>query len=270
MKNILIPYDFSGNSENTLTYGIQLAKEFSANISLLNVIPYPVVTPEIGMPAFSYQEMMRDDLTELQALSVKIKKSEPSIGTINCFCEMGDVTEAIGTHCKRHPVDFVVMGIYHHGNKLMQALMGSNAIDAAHTIKCTVIVVPPGITYKKPTTIAFAQSQDELKNTSVEKAKSISALFNAELQLIHVVNEHHHFTPAEVNTESVGAHQPHKLFVVTDKKVSEGVLGMLDNRLIDMIMIEPQEHNVFYKLFHESVSKEIAFASPVPVVLIHG
>jgi len=270
MKKILIPYDFSGNAENTLAYGIQLAKELSADISLFNVIPYPVVTPEIGMPAFSYKEMMHDDLTELQARALKIKKSESSIGTIECFCEMGDITEAIKTHCIQHPVDFVVMGIYHHGNKLMQALMGSNAVDAAHKLKSTVIIVPPDTKYKKPAIIAFAKEQNESGGKAIEKAKTIAHAFGAELQLIHVVEEHHHFTPAEVHADGASPGEPHKLFIVTDKKVSEGLLGMLDNELIDMIMIEPQEHNVFYKFFHESVSKEVAFASPVPVLLIHS
>lgn len=275
MKKILIPHDFSDNSENTLQYGIELAKELSADIILLHVTPYPVVTPETGLPAFSYKDMQRENLNELNKLGEKIKTGHTFPGKIESFSDMGDITESIVQYCKEHPIEFVVMGIYQHGNKLMKALIGSNAVETSHKTKCTVIVVPPGTTYKRPHTVALASDKDiQNQDTSLQKAKEITALFNAELQILHVVPENHHFAPSEVVIdnffEKKEERPPHKLFIITEKKVSEGLLGMLDNKLIDMILIEPKEHNLFYKLFHESVSKELVFASPVPVVLIHS
>lgn len=276
MKKILVPYDFSEYSENTLSYGVGLAKELSSELILLNITPFPVITPETGLPAFSYREVMLDTTKELRKVADKIRKEEPLIRHIDCVTEMGDVTETIVEFCKKYSIELVVMGIYQHGSKLMKVLLGSNAVEAAHKIKCPVVIVPPGISYTRPKNIALAsdKTQAGTENSALQKAKDLSRLFAAELQVLHVVSEKHHFAPGELVMnnffEQKEEHQAHKLFIITEKKVSEGLLGMLDNHLIDMILIEPKEHNIFYKLFHESVSKEVAFASPVPVVLIHS
>ncbi len=275
MKKIVIPYNFSENSENHLNYGTSLAKELSTGIVLLNVIPYPVVTPEIGLPAFSYQDLKEDNLKELQTIAGRIKKDNSSIQHVECVTDMGDISESIVEYCNNNAVEFVVMGISQHDNKVMKTLMGSNAVETSHKTKCTVIVVPPNTPYKTPRVLAFAsENNSDAVNPSFEKAKSFSTLFGAELQVLHVVNKEHHFGPGEViadnHFEQTSGHAPHKLVIISEKKVSESLLGMLDNKLIDMILVEPKEHTLFYKLFHESVSTEIAFASPVPVVFIHG
>lgn len=274
MKKILVPYDFSESSDSALNYALGIAEELTAELILLNILPYPVVTPETGLPAFSYQEMLSDNARELNKVVEKVRKQHTRVGAIKCLTEMGDVTENIVDYCKNHPIEFVVMGIYQHGNRLMKSLMGSNAVATAHKTKCTVIIIPPKASYKKPAIMALASDPGSGPNTLIQKAKKIADLFDAELQLLHVIPNDHHFSPAEIVRDTIlerpAAKQPHEMFIITEKKVSEGLLSMLDNKLVDMILVEPKEHSLFYRLFHESVSKEIAFASPVPVALIHS
>lgn len=274
MKQILIPYDFSESADAVLHYGAGLAETIQADIVLLHVMPFPVVTPETGLPAFSYQDMRADSLRELQQVADKLKISMPGIDQIECCIDMGEVTESIVEYCKKHPVEGVVMGIHQHGNKFMKALMGSNAVETAHKIACTVIVVPPGVNFKKPRMIAMAKEPDQPSSPSVQRARAFCDALHAELELIEVVPEKQHVTPGEVVINDyfgrAAQREPHKMVLVTDKKVSEGLLSLLNNELIDMIILEPKHHGLFYKLFHESISKEVAFASPVPVVLIHS
>ena len=276
MKKILIPYDFTENSETPLNYGISLAKELQSEIVLLNVISYPLVTPEVGMPAFSYKEVIADSLKELHKVADKISQTQSGLPKIECFAEMGDITHTLVEYCEKHAVEFIVMGISHQDNKLLKVLMGSNAVETSHKTKCTVIVVPHNFTYKKPKAIALASDHSDVNvsDPSLEKAKAITSMFGAELEILQVVGEKHHFAPSEfvVNHFFENKHekQPHKLVIVTEKKVSEGILEMLKNNMIDMMIVEPKEHSAIYNLFHESVSKEVAFASPVPVVLMHS
>lgn len=275
MKKIIIPYDFTENSETPLNYGISLAKELQSELVLLHVISYPLVTPEVGLPAFSYKDVIADSLKELRKLADKIAQSHSGLPKIECFAEMGDITQTLVEYCEKHAIEFIVMGISHQDNKLMEVLMGSNAVETSHKTKCSVIVVPHNFVYKKPKAIALASDHSDVNvpDPSLEKAKAITSLFDAELEVLQVVGEKHHFAPGEfvVNHffENKQEKQPHKVVIVTEKKVSEGILGMLDNNMIDMMIVEPKEHSVIYNLFHESVSKEVAFASPVPVVLMH-
>lgn len=273
MKQVLIPYDFSESADQVLHYGVALAQTLQADIVLLHVMPFPVVTPETGLPAFSYQDMREDSLKELQLVVQKLKQKEPQLGRIDYHTDMGDVSESIVEYCKKYPIDCVVMGIHHHESKFMQSMMGSNAVDTAHKISCTVVIVPPGVSFRQPKMIAMA-SEPERFSQALQKAEQFSSALQAQLQVIQVVPEHQHVAPGDVVMNDyfgrAAQKQPPKMVLVTDKKVSEGLLSMLNNELIDMIVLEPKQHGLFYKLFHESVSKEVAFSSPVPVVLIHS
>jgi nucleotide-binding universal stress UspA family protein len=275
MKKILIPHDFTESSENALEYAISLAKDLSGSLILMHVSAYPVVSPEIGLSAYTFQDARGDSLKALNELAEKIKKREPLL-QVECSSVIGDATTEVVGYTAEHPVDFIVMGIGGHGNKFLKNIIGSVSVSVSKKTTDTVIIVPPGVTYKKPKSMALAYHYDE--NTDhdpyIEKAKRISSLFNADLQILHVVPEGHHFAPTEVVIDNYTEHKlensPHRLFIITEKKVSQGLLGMLENKLIDMILVAPKEHNFIYKLFHESITSEIAFFSPVPVMTIHA
>lgn len=275
MKKILVPYDFSESAENTLNYAIGLARDLSASLILMHVTAYPVVSPEVGLSAYTYQDAQEDSLKELKKIVEKIKNEQPFLTKVDYLSEIGDITHEVVSYCKEHLVDFIVMGISGHGNKFMKNVIGSNAVSVSKKVENTAIIVPPKTVYKKPVSIAYAcdYTEDNAYDPFLEKAKQTAALFNANLQLLHVVPEGHHFAPTEVVIDNYTEHKlensPHRLFIITEKKISQGLLGMLENKLIDMILIAPKKHSVFYKLFHESITKEIAFFSPVPVVTIH-
>jgi nucleotide-binding universal stress UspA family protein len=223
MKKILIPYDFSDQSENILNYGLSLAKDIKAEIQLLHISPFPVVTPEAGIPAFSYQDIVTDSRKELDRIAGSVSRDHPGL-QVTCFAEMGDVSATITEFCEKHPVDFVVMGISQHGNKLMQLLMGSNAVETALNVKSTVIIVPPGVTYKTPKHCAFASDKSDASSASpsLEKATKISGLFGAELQMLHVVSDNHQVAPGELvlNNYFERRSEDHlrKLFIITEKR----------------------------------------------------
>src|SRR5687767_15081297 len=125
MKKILVPYDFTESAESALQYALGLGKEFKSEFLLLTVNGYPVMTPEVGLSAFTFQDAVDDSLKELQKVKEKLG---PAAASTKTFSVLGNVSDEINKLCKSEKVDLVVMGISGHGNKLIKSLAGSSAV----------------------------------------------------------------------------------------------------------------------------------------------
>ncbi len=274
MKKILVPYDFSESSETALAYARELARTFNGELILLCVNHYPVMSPEVGLSAFTYQDAREDSLKALETVASKIKNGNDLL--VQTYSEMGDVSDQINSMCEKQKVDLVVMGISGHGNKFIKTLAGSSAIAVSKGTRFPVLIVPPGVMFKKPGRIAYAcnYGDDVAHPATLNKVKDFCKLFEADLHLIHIVPENHPVKHTEVVIENYLEHKleesVHRTFIVTEKKASESLIGMLKSNLVDLIVIEPKKHNFFENLFHHSVTTELVFHSPVPVLTIHG
>lgn len=276
MNKILIPCDFSETSENALTYGIEMAKYFSASIILLHVTQIPVMNSEFGLSAYSLTDATEENLKNLQEKAELIKKNHPLVANVECFAELGNPADIIIDYNKKWFVDLTIMGISGHGNKLMKNIFGSTAIAVSRKIEMPLIIVPPGAKYKKIQNVAYACDYDKgiESNSALVQVKYINTLLGANLNILHVIPEGHDLDndEAEVDTyvEQKLINSTHKTFVLTDNNVTDGLLYYIKNHDIDMIIMEPKKHSFFHNVFYPSITNEVAFNSPVPVLTIHG
>lgn len=276
MNKILIPCDFSETSENALAYGIEMAKYFSAGIVLLHVTQIPVMNSEFGLSAYSLTDASEESLKTLKEKAEIIKKTEPLISNVECYAEVGNPTDIIIDFTKKWFVDLTVMGISGHGNKLMKNIFGSTAVAVSRKIEMPLLIIPPEAKYKKLQNIAYACDYDKAieDNSTLIQVKYMTTLLGATLNILHVIPEGHELDEdeSEVDTyvEQKLINSAHKTFVLTDNNITEGLLYYIKNHDIDMIMIEPKHHNFFHNVFYPSITNEVAFNSPVPVLTIHG
>jgi nucleotide-binding universal stress UspA family protein len=275
MKKILIPCDFSDTSESAVNYAIEMADHFGSELILLHVTQYPLMNPEVGLAGYTYQDAKEDSLKALKELAGKITNRNPRLNKIECLSEMGDTAEEVLKFSIEKQPDLVIMGISGHGSKLMKSIIGSSAVSVSKKIEVPLIIVPPNAKYKKISSIAYAcdYNADLHNEISMKKVKAIASLFGANLHILHIVPEKNEIRYSESFTDNYMEHKlessPHRTFLVTEKNASEGLLSFLKNNFVDMIIIEPKKHSLFHKLFYPSVTNEIAFNSPVPVMTIH-
>jgi nucleotide-binding universal stress UspA family protein len=276
MKKILVPTDFSETAENAVNYAVNMANFFSANLILLHVNQIPVSTPEFGIAAYNFTEIKKDSLDALNAIAQKIKSDNPQISEIECFSEIGDSSDLISEFSKDHDVDMVVMGNSGHGSKFKKNIFGSTSVAVAKKIQVPLLIIPPDVKYKKINNMAYACMYDEGIETSssLMKVRSLSVLYNSLLSVLHVIPENHLIDEQEANidvyVENKLATTEHRTYILTENKASVGILDFIKNHNMDMIVVEPQKHSLFHSLFNSSVTNELAFFSPVPVLAIHG
>jgi len=198
------------------------------------------------------------------------------ITEIECYSEIGNATDVIIEYTRKLNVDLTVMGISGHGNKIMKNLFGSTAVSVSKKIEMPLIIVPPEAKYKKIMNVAYACDYDkEIEhNSALIQIKYINTLLGSNLHILHVIPEGHDLDSDEAEVDTYVEHKlvnsAHKTFVITDNDVSEGLLYFIKSHDIDMVIMEPKKHNIFHNLFYPSITNEMAFFSPVPVLTMHG
>ena len=233
-----------------------------------------MIFSEFGLAAYSLPDTNAIN-SILQEMADKIKKDHPLISNVTCYSEIGTPSDIIIEYNQKHNISFTIMGISGHGNKLMKTFLGSTAVNVSKSTNTTLIIVPPDVCYKKIQNVAFACDYDERikSNASLLQVKALTSVLGSTLNVLHVVPENHDLNIKESHIDSYVEHSlenaEHKTFIITDNNISEGLLEFVENHDIDAIIIEPKKHSFFHNLFYPSITNEVAFYSPIPVITIH-
>jgi nucleotide-binding universal stress UspA family protein/mono/diheme cytochrome c family protein len=150
IQRILVPVDFSSNSQRALEYAHGLALKLDAALHLVHVCEMPgAMTPALDAYAIAYsdwsQRLGEEAEKQLNAIT-------PALGDVKVTTEVlfgrpaSAITESAGTN----KVDLIVMGTHGHG-AVMHALMGNVAERVVRTASCPVLTVrEPKVKEEKP------------------------------------------------------------------------------------------------------------------------
>ncbi|MBC7696361.1 MAG: universal stress protein [Burkholderiales bacterium] len=276
MKSILVPLDFSETSDNALQYAIHLAKYLSADIILFHVISTAVFTNENDVLAYSMHDSMETSKEVLIEKAGKLKQEHVFEGIIKTFVEAGDFKTVFYDYMATYSIDLVVMGITEHSTKIGQLVFGSNAVSVSRESNVPVFIVPKTCTYSKINNIAYASEYDVhvTEQTGLIQIKYIVSLFDASLSVLHVIPDNHLINELESMTDFYVEQKlemtNHKTYILSEKKVSVALLDFIKNHDIDIIVLEQKKHSFLHDLIYPSITKDVAFSSPIPILTIHS
>lgn len=138
-KNILVPVDFSEQSEKAVMAAGTLAKATGACVHLLNAYLIPVESVGHGL-AISHdyvEQFVKDSTAKLQELAAR-RLEGVTVGSLLVLS--GDPREVITEEAKRLEAEVIVMGT--HGRRgLTRVLIGSVAETVVRTAPCSVLIV---------------------------------------------------------------------------------------------------------------------------------
>jgi len=143
LKTILHATDFSESSQYALDLACALAREQSARLLLLHVLPRPsLVGRDANVPAF--REMhTSEDLTayrqEMAGMLTKVKEKAPH-AQVETLLKEGPVADTIVRTAAETPCDLIVMGT-HGRSRTFQLMMGSVAATVNRNAPCPVVTV---------------------------------------------------------------------------------------------------------------------------------
>ena len=139
LKQILIPIDFSGYSDQALRWGVSLAQKYGAQVLLLHVIPE--VLEEVSARGSAAEQRVIDLTAEVEAHLHELARQGRNQGlAVQVRVADGEPADAILRMAREEGVDLIVMGT-HGRTGLSHLLLGSTAEAVVRTASCPVFTV---------------------------------------------------------------------------------------------------------------------------------
>ena len=152
-RRLVVPFDFSDQSEAGLQRAIELAKTFDGSIDVVHVVAPPI--PPGGMagiplPGPGFGELLPAVTKTLRARVDRIVEGlDSALPPIECHVLEGPTAETLVDHANGTEADLIVVG--GHGlNGLSRFLLGSVSEKVVRAADCPVLVLRDAAATAKP------------------------------------------------------------------------------------------------------------------------
>lgn len=275
MKVILVPTDFSKSADNACRYAIEIAKHTKAKIILMHAYETPLVYTEI--PALTIQlnnsELYNAALSQLKKYYNKINRILKGV-SFELILQQGLASSRIVEVATEKKVDLIVMGTTGKG-AVERIVMGSNAARVIREAPCMVMAIPPKAKFEGLKKVVYTT---DLLNDNLEHTKALipfAKIFNSELLFLHINTKI--FTGSEDDdlksaTKKIKAHIKYPKmsgFICNDTNVASGINYFLKKHKADCVVMFTHARNIIQRVFSQSNTKEVAFTTSVPLLVIH-
>jgi nucleotide-binding universal stress UspA family protein len=266
MHHILFPTDFSRVSRHSLSYAVQLAERFQAQITLVHVLR-SVLEPDYftrTAPAYSREEA--EPL--LHALVAEVS------GRVDCQYRIldGFIVESVSALADEIGADLIVAGTAGAGTS-PEVVAASYAADLMAHTKRAVLAVPADVQLQLPSKIVLALDFKPLHNLSVlQPLVEIARECKAELLFVHVVDD----VSDQEGRQLVEKEKIASLFgdlnfsvhFVKDSHVDEGITRFAEEQQAQLIAVIERRRGFLDSFFHDSVSQKVALYTRTPVLAL--
>lgn len=279
MKNILVPTDFSPNSEKALEYVQFLFRSFECTFFLLHVDSFLNVQGESFVPIkkpkkLDYtkpaKELLQELLDRTKAASTNKKHS------FHAIYEYGFFIESVKKQLDEKEIDLIAMGTKGVSG-LREKVVGSSAGDVITKVQHNTLVIPNDVVIDTPKEIAFPTDfnifySHNILNTITE----LLELSGANLRIMHVTTNGFALSPHQQSNKAylqdfIEETRPnsHSFHTVTNKKVKSAIQCFVESRDADMIVMVAKNLNFIQQVLFDSIVEKISFHTKIPFYVIH-
>jgi nucleotide-binding universal stress UspA family protein len=210
IKNILFPTDFSRCAVQALEHALFLAKYCRARLHIIHVIVLHQDDPH--NPAYHFPDLkelhkkLGDMARESMGSNLRAsKENNEEISIITKELRGFTAADVILQYADAEDIDLIVMGT--HGRRGLDYLfLGSVAREVVREASCPVYTIRESETAKFPSEIDTILSPVDFSDhsgTAVSIAREAAKLYNAKLQLLHVIEENIHPAFYDAGQEAV-------------------------------------------------------------------
>lgn len=272
MNNILFPTDFSDNANNALAYALELAKDTGAKLHILN--SYELPYSHSGMMV-SITDILKKDSEEGIEKTVKSIKENPNYANVELMTSsfLGSAINVITNYSTDNNIDLVVMGTK-GASGLKEVLVGSNAQGVIQHSEVAVLAIPEEASFKAPVKIAYAADLQEIENTSIFNALlDMAKQYKSEIYIVNVADRGEELNSTEEAIEGVKLDHvfeglSHSFYFESNENIIAGINKFAVEKDCDVVAILARKHGFFEKIFHKSVTNELAFHAKKPLFVI--
>lgn len=274
MKTILVPIDFSKQSEFAAKTAAEIAIKMNASICLIHLIELPNGVVDMGSSSrFSIPESM----LYLRKVREKVIEFKENIFNENIhveyFIKLNNPFEGIIKYATKINADLIIMGSKGH-SKFKGIHIGSNTEKVVRTSTIPVIVVKKDSKKFKMKNLVFASSfKNEDKKEVFRKFLYFANIFNSKIHLLKVNTaskfESTHDAKDKI-TEFIKEYElpKHSINIYNDVTIEKGILNFSRDINADLIALSTNGRRGLSHLFNASVTRKLSKKALKPVLTI--
>lgn len=269
MHSILVPTDFSKNTQTALNYAIDLANRFSCKLILFNTYK---LSYRAGM-YLGVENLMKKESKEQMRVLLKETQHKLKEGAIvEGKVAKGDPISTIITAAKKLEVNLIVMGTQ-GASGLKEVFIGSTTNGVMIGSKVPTLVVPSDFTYRPLKTIALSIDKKLINyKTSLEALRMIIYRYNAQVCVFHIqTKKSGSDKDIEIASQAVLEGIDFSFFEIEaeEQSINQKIRTFVEEKNADMLCMIKRERGFWENLFHNSVTTKEVFQSVVPLLVLH-
>ncbi len=275
IRNVLIPVDFSDVSMNAIEYVKHLTRKMSCTILLFHS-KRMIVTPDQAIQTM--HNGMFDDADELnlnQHMDKLVNDLANEGVTVNKVIRIGSLAEDISNVVIENNIDLIVSGTSGAGN-IEGLFFGTNSVGIFKQVKCPVLIIPSNCNFRLIKKVLYATDFQEGHSKELKKICSFAELFDAEVAVVHVNTYASTFNDdkekleqfAEVHAADINYNKI-SYSVIHNDTVFDGLESEITSKYIDVICMAKGQKSFFEELLFKSNTKEMAFQTRIPLMVVH-
>lgn len=278
MKNILVPVDFSQCSIDAFLYAKGLADTLGFSIKLVHIYNGNLKT-DVSINLHSVKNREEAILKKMdEFVKVNLENSKKSIVLTRQKIETEAIVGLSTTHeiveltKDEDDIAMVVIGTTGSDN-MMEKMFGSVSSTVAQRSHCPVILVPKGIEFKEYENVLYASNYESADENLLDLIVDFGSVFNATMHFVHVEeNDNYETIEDTIFYKLFENGDPSFLFNIVNIKnrsVLSGLNQYADENNVDLIVLVNRQRNYLENIFQLSLTKRMAKASKLPVMVFH-
>jgi len=260
MNTVIVPVDFSDTSLNAARYAVKLLSGHEG----VELILYHM-----------YQKENEEEVSKENVENLKNELLQVANVNISTLTELGDVfIDELEKLARHREADLVIMGITGRSS-LAQIFIGSNALKMAESKFCPVLIIPPNCQFREVKNILLTSDLKEVVNTTPSvPIKKVLKTFQPNLHVVNVNEDTYIELSEDYEAEKESLREMFREFnpefyFLRLFDVDEAITQFANDKSIDLIITIQKEHSKLYKFFKGSTTKNLAYQSTIPVLVVH-
>jgi nucleotide-binding universal stress UspA family protein len=277
MQRILIPTDFSKESENAIQTGLLIAKAFDATLIILHVLE---VTGRGSInttadAAYSDQMLIHEGLKLAQEnlnRSITLHGLEKADIQLERYIRIGSVKQQIEESITKENIDFIIMGTRSAWG-LNDILLGTSTDKLLRRVNCPVLSVNSVVSVEMLRRIVFPTTTYNQETNLIKVINDFQRVFDSKIYLVRI-NTPQYFIPdkeslmllEEYATKFDLKNYETNVYSHTDEE--DGIREFSEAINGGLIAVSTSAHTGLWKIIQGSVTKELVSHSKRPILTV--
>ncbi len=271
MKKILVPLDFSNHGDSALPYAIDLAIRKGLQLQLAHIYDEPMLAPSVGTATSdviaiskSKEQLAEQSLSRLSQTATHYGLQDEQY---ECVVHGGNVPEEI-EKLADDSVWITVMGTQGRTG-LIGRLFGSVTSHMILHSKSPVLAIPKAAKYRPIKRILYATDLMHDETSIYNQVVSFAQLMGASLVFLYVNDDGHGQDIHRERLDAFIAETDYELIstaTILAKDILLGITDYVKHNEIDIISMTTHSNSVFNRLFHKSLTRQMALHTSVPLL----